>query len=282
MPKTVDLLDSANQKFDPGGSGMTSNNAQDAILEAFNDVEVAKDTTPALGGDLDLDGHNILITNPSDELEGAIGLALNNTDVFFARIEPGGTYNPADGGILCKSGALELGGSVVEIPALKGTKVRDLRITEDGIIFAAELPDPGWEVSDTSTFDHNFGNGKTQGSWVEVQGLEVLFGGAVSIGDRVDIFVNLYVENTEDKAGTIEIGVGINGANPTVVGASKSVGPEALTYVPVSWVFISGANYTTGDRIDVFARRGVSQDDAHLYLRGTTSEHGMIVSVPAA
>ncbi len=280
MPKTVDLLDSANQKFDPGASGMTSSNAQDGIIEAYNNTEVANDTTPALGGDLDLDGNYILITNPSDGLEGAIGLALNNTDVFFARIEVAGTYNPADGGILCRPGVLELGGSVVVIPALKGTGIRDLRITEDGIIYAADLPTPGWQVSDTSTFNHDFGNGKTVGPWVEVQDLEVFFGGAVSIGDRVDVFVELYVENTEDKAGTIEIGIGINGANPAVVGSNQSVGPEALTYVPVSWSFISSANYTTGDRIDVFARRGASQDDAHLYLRGTTSEHSMIISVP--
>ena len=281
MPKTVDLLDSVNQKFDPGGSGMTSTNAQDGIIEAYDTVEVAKDTTPALGGDLDLDGNNILITNPSDGVEGAIGLAANNIDVFFARIESGGGYDPSDGGILCKPGALELGGGVVQIPALKGTKVRDLRITEDGIIFAAELPDPGWQVSDTSTFDYDFGNGNTQGPWVEVQGLEVFFGGAVSIGDRVDVFVELYVENTSNRAGTLEVGVGINGANPTVVGSSQSVGPEALTYVPVAWLFLSGANYTTGDRIDVFARRGVSQNNANLFLRGTTSEHTMVVSVPA-
>lgn len=245
-------------------------------------ADLSLDGSPTLGSDLDLNGYDILITNSTDGVEGAIGLAQDDTSVFFAHVDSARTYDPSDGGILCSPGVLSLYGSVVTIPALEDATVesRDLQISSDGVIFAAPLPVPGWEVSDTSTFNHSFGTGKTTGPWVEVQDLEVNFGDDVTAGDRVDVYVELYVENTEDKPGVIEIGVGINGATPTVVGANKSIGPESITYIPVAWSFITATDYTTADRIDVFARRGASQDDATLHLRGTTSEHTQIVSIP--
>ena len=248
----------------------------------FISASVSDDPAPILSGNLDLNGYQIHITNSSDGLEGAIGLAQNDIDVFFGHTNIDGGYNSADGSILCQPGILSLGGSVVDIPALKGAEPRDVQVSEDGILYAAPLPDPGWEVSETSTHNHDFGNGKTQGPWVEVVGLSINPGDDIATGERVDFYVELYVENTEDKSGTIEVGVGINGADPTVAGANKIVGPDAISYIPVAWQLIAGADYTTADTFTVFARRAASQDDAHLYLRGTTQPHAVIASIPGS
>ena len=288
MAKVIDLLDSINQKFSNLLSGLTATNVQDAIDEIDANVgtkigAVQDDLSPILGGDLTTNNNFIRITNDVAELRGGIGVPLvNNKDVFFGNVTSDGGYSPTDGGILCQPGVLELGGSVLSVPALKDVEIRDVHVSEDGILFAAPLPQPGWEVSDTSTFDHSFGLGNTQGPWVEVVGLEINPAADVNVGDRVDIFVELYVENTQNKAGTIEIGIGINGVNPTVSGASVSVGPNTITYVPVSWSDTTHGGLVTTDVIDVFARRGVSDNNADLYLRGTTSPHQMIVSVPSA
>ncbi len=245
----------------------------------WENLKIADDPAPILGGQLDTDNNEIVLSNVSSIVQGAIGIDSSNVSVYFAHVTSTG-YDPADGGILASPGKVGLHGSVVEVPSMAGAESRNVQVSEDGILYAAPLSQPGWEVSDTSTFNYSFGNDKTQGPWVEVVGLEVNPVADVDVGDRVDVYVELYVENTEDKAGTIEIGVGINGADPLVVGASVSVGPEALTYVPVSWSTTSHGGLTTTDRLDVFARRGVSVDDASLHLRGTTSQHEMIVSIP--
>ncbi len=249
----------------------------------WENLKIADDPTPILGGDLDLDGYKILLTNPTDVVEGAIGLLANNTDVFFGHVNADLTYNPADGAVLGQPGRLSLGGSVVEVAAfVGGTDNRDVQVSPEGVLYAAPLPQPGWEVPATSTFDHDFGNGSTQGGWVAVTGLTVNPGDNITTGDRVDAYANLYVENTEDKNGNIEIGIGVNGADPTIAGANSTVGPETITYIPVSWSFVAGADYTTADTFTVFARRAVSVDDAHLYLRGTTQSHNMLLSIPGS
>ena len=246
----------------------------------WENLRITDDPTPVLGGDLDLDGYNILLTNPTDGVEGAIGLAANNTDVFFGHVNADLIYNPADGGILCQPGKLTLGGSVVEVPVFKSAENQDVQVSPEGILFAAPLPHPGWEAPATSTYDHDFGNDKTQGPWVAVTGLTVNPGDNITTGDRVDAYANLYIENTEDKTGAIEIGIGINGADPTAIGINKSVGPDSISYIPVAWIFIAVADYTTADTFTIFARRAASVDDAHLYLRGTAQSHSMLLSIP--
>ncbi len=247
----------------------------------WENLKVADDPAPMLGGQLDTDNNEIVISNAADAIQGGIGVNPNDAAaVYFAHVTATG-YDPADGGILAAPGKVGLHGSVVEVPSLVGAESRNVQVSEEGILYAAPLPATGWEVSDTSTFDYSFGNGSTVTAWVEVGGLEINPVADVDVGDRVDIFVSLYVENTEDKSGTLDIGIGINSADPIAVGASVSVGPETLTYIPLSWSTTTHGGLTTSDRIDVFVRRGVSVDDATLHLRGTTSEHEMLVSVPS-
>ncbi len=253
-------------------------NASDITITAI--AKLADDPGPSLSANLVTENNYILLRDNVPIEQGAIGVLGTEPGVFLARTADN-AYDPADGGIAAKPGALALHGSIIEVPSFSNSVNRDVRVSDTGVLYAADLDAPGWEVSDTSTYDHDLGNGNTTGPWVEVVGLEVNPVADVAAGDRLDIYIELYVENTSNKAGTIEISVGVNGATPTVVGASQSVAPLTITYIPVAWSTTTHGGILATDVIDAFVRRGNSDNNANLFLRGTTAPHEMIVSVPS-
>lgn len=92
MPVNIDIFDSANQKFDPGVSGMSSNNAQDGIIEAYNNT--------GSGGEAN-SGANVG-TGQGESYRDKVGTVLN-----FKRLSAGtdiGIQNNADNIVISYTG----------------------------------------------------------------------------------------------------------------------------------------------------------------------------------
>ncbi len=247
---------------------------------------VIEDTTPELGGDLIAGGANnriISITDLTATQRGILGFSTLFDGVGIGYKTSANPYEPEDGGLVAKAGQLILGGTTLTFDQLQHSQAegyRDLVIAQNGNVFAMEPPVPGWSASDTSDFQHNFGNGKTQGPWVLVTNLSLMPTQDIAVGDRVDVQINLSVENVEDKTGTLTVGIGIDGAEPTDVGVSNKISGDTNTTVPIAITTTTHGGITTSQTINVFARRGASTDDAHLYLRGNIADHELFVTVP--
>ncbi len=309
MAKILDLLDSVNQKFDPGASGMSSTNAQDAILEAYNNpanlpvggivaqyirkqsgtdydvlwenLKIADDSTPILGGELQTDNNDIILQDAVLVEKGRIGYEATIDGVYIGFISnPANGFNPlTDGGVSAKAGEVSLSGSIVELNAFKnGTENLQVYVSPDGVLFGVVPPIPGWEETDTDNADYSF---PALGSWVQITGLFITVPQAVDAGDRIDATVNLYFQEVGGRGGTIDIGIGINGVAPTT--ALDNVRMEAGfdANVPVSITTTTHGGIAINDTVNVFVRRS-TQDHANFspQLLGSINPSELIVSVP--
>ncbi len=283
MAKILDLLDSKNQKFDPGASGMSSTNAQDGIIEAYSIVNVQFDLTPTLGGDLQTNNNDIIIQDGSANEKGRLKYISAENAVALAFIsDPGAGLDPkTDGGILAKAGELTLAGSITEVINLSGSGTQQVYVSDDGVLYGVEPPVAGWTETDVDNADYTF---PTLGTWVEIVGLVITIPQPVDVGDRVDAFINLYIQNgSSNTGGSIDIGIGIDNVAPTTALNNISIEGGFDAVVPTSITTTLHGGLAIGQTLSVFVRRS-TQDNAQFnpQLLGSIDPSELIVSVPTA
>jgi len=241
-------------------------------------LNIVEDLTPQLGGPLETLDNNIVITDGAGVIEGVI---VNSTDgIAIAYTGADGIYESTDGGINLVPGVVELHGTVTKVVSLEGTESRQVYCSPDGQLYSVVPPDAGWEVIDTSQDTTDLGKGKNIGPWVEISDLTVNPVEDVDAGDRLNLYINLYVENTKNDAGTLHISIGINGVQPTAISKSLVIGGGTLTFVQAGFSVFNHGGLITTDDITVWIQRGDSAKDGQIILRGNLADHTFTVSVP--
>lgn len=216
---------------------------------------VVDDTTPTLGGPLETDGNDIVIRRADTTELGRI--LADDTDTLSAfGYFPGGVYDQDNGAIGVGPGEVIVHGSNVNVPTLSNPENRQVWVDIDGNLFAVAGQEAGWsEPPVTSSIDQNLGAGTGVGSWFPVTGLISTLPSEHTSGDKVVMEFSVQVVNLSlIHAGTIDVGYGINGANPIgfvseiVVGGFDGTISDSISVISL----VADA----GDTISVFARNG--------------------------
>lgn len=249
--------------------------------------QVVSDTDPVLGGDLETKGNEIILTRADNTVHGALlaeetlgGAALYYTDTA-------GAYDTLNGAIQVGAGHVTLFGSVARVDSLRHVETARQQVyaDQDGGLYAVEEPPPGWTADDTDAADYDLGApGTGTGVWVDMTGLAVVTGGDLATGERVDIAVTLSIANkSSNRSGLVEIYYGVAGNTPGAgdVDDTAPVSPGFVGQLTLGGVELSGADYTSGTDITIWARAaGGSGVGYGLDLLGSIiAPHRLIVSV---
>lgn len=240
----------------------------------------AGDVTNPLTEDLQTDGFSVVIQESGGAESGQMGTD-GEGNTFLVKTTDSG-YDPANGGILATPSGLQLHGSVIRGVNLNEAegRSRELWITGDGDFYGV-LPDPpSFEDSASSSSDFDLGTGTGVGSWVKVSDMEVTLPVPIAPGDRLDIFTQLTVVNkTSNRAGTIEIGWGLDDAAPTS-GITENISDGFDSPIPVN-ITLTSTTLPAGSRIHVWARR-TSGDNSQfgVDLLGSQLDHQLEISGP--
>ena len=241
-------------------------------------ANIVEDPSPQLGEALETLGHNIQITDAVGEITGLVG--ESSSGIAFVYTGPDGIYEETDGGVNLVPGIVELHGTTTVVKALEGTTSRQVYCSPDGNLYPVEPPAQGWVATDTSADTTGLGNGNTEGPWIEIADLIVNPVADVADGSRLDLLIGLYVENTANDTGTLNVGIGKNHVDPTFVGASLSVAGKTKAMLQFSFISTTHGGLLTSDDLTVYIQRGVSDKNGNLNLRGTERAHDFTVSVP--
>lgn len=183
-------------------------------------ADVIDDTSPQLGGKLETRGQIINITNGSDESQAGIGNITSGAarGAYFVYSHDGTTFESSDGGIGVLPGSCEIYGVPYLDSLTHSTNGgRDVKVSETGILYAVDPPPVEWADDDTDPGAYSRA-GVGVGTWQQITGLEVTAGGDVAAGSQLNIAARVYTVNGVPHEGTVEIGVGVNGAAPTTTG----------------------------------------------------------------
>lgn len=224
---------------------------------------------------------SVIILDDSNEEQGRVvpvaggGVAIASTS--------DGTYDENDGGLAALDGRVELHGAATQVKALEGSDSREVWVSSDGTLYpVTPSVDSSWSESDTDTGQYDLGTGTGTGSWVELTGLEITVPQAVTSGDRVDIFANLWISNkTSNRSGNVEVGFGINGASPAN-GISRPVPQGFNGYIPTN-ISTTTVTLSVSDTITIFARiTGGSNAQYGVDVDGSQGTLNLGVSTPAS
>jgi len=241
---------------------------------------VAQDLTPELGGTLDTLGNNIAIGNGAGGYEGLLGNLDSGTGCFLSyAIDT--TYNPTNGAIFLAPGEVHLSGSTVTLNSLEGTEARQVYCSAGGTLYSVVPPAAGWSVSDTDNGDYPL---DTLAQWVKITGLEIATPEDLAANDPVDITVNIHIiNNSSSRGGSIDIGVGINGAEPTTGGVNSVIAGDFDNLIPVNVSTAVAVERLTGTIFTVWIRR--SSEDHNQFdpeVHGSTgATHSLTVGTPS-
>lgn len=243
---------------------------------------LAEDTTPELGGHLSTKGQTVQIRDSGDNLRGVMGNQVTGNG-WYAVYSSDGNYDPLNGGAVFNSGGLELHGAAVSVEELSHTNTsgRQVYVSESGVLFGVDPPDPGWISTATDSGSHDLGTGTGAGAWVEVTALDMNVAEAVANGDRLDGGFQLYAVNkTGNRTGEVEIGYGLNGAAPTGVAAARPISAGFDGYLSGSFTLFN-VTLAQNDTLSIWARiNNGSQSAFGVDLVGTTNNHTSYISVP--
>lgn len=212
---------------------------------------------------------------------GVVGSATTFTGAYFA-YAPDGVYAPQSGAFAVLPSGAEIHGTTVAIENFKGTGAKQVYSNDAGALVEVEPPAPGWETApDTDAGSYATGTGTGLGSWVELTGLQVNPVADLS-AERLDVFYKLTADNdTTNRTGVIEVGISIDGADPTS-GDQYSIAAD-FTGELGGVLTILSATVTTGQTIGLKVRRvSGSHSSFGVTLDGSTTPHEMLASTPAA
>lgn len=249
-------------------------NIQPADIGALENI--IDDLTPQLGGDLESKGKNIVLTQADDTILGVVaekdnGFAISNSETA--------AIDSAKGGVNIQPEGVEFTGSIPKFSPLAGNEIRQVFCSPNGTIYPVAAPSVDWEENDTDNTVVTF---PALTTWVEIPGLTIALPEDVSLGNRLNIAVNLFCTNAgTNQQGTIGISFGINGAQP--IGApvaSVTLVGGINTSVPVDLSLEDHGGLLTADTITVWVQR---ESEAHPAFNpgidGNVTAHTLAVSV---
>ena len=238
-----------------------------------------------LSEDLATKGSDVLLTRLDDSQLGVLG-AGNTFDGWYIAYSPDGSYDPNDAAVAGLAGRLEMHGSVVVFEQLKHTDPQgyeEARLSPDGTLYGVSPPEPGWTdpavppLTDAGTYNPKAGGLNV---WQPLTGLDTTVQQAVAAGSILNMNGRIYVVNPSAQDGNLEIGFGVNGAQPTVTSDSKLIQAGYASYIPIGIVDKTG--YAQNDVIRLWAR--VTSESNTNYapsITGTTNNHEITLSAPA-
>ena len=165
------------------------------------------------------------------------------------------SYDPNNGAVNVASGLVEMHGAQANVQTLADDVVGPVWSDSTGNLFGVEPPDPGWEDGAISAgVTVQFPNA-SPGAWVLIPGLQTIIAQDVVDGDPLDVtaFVHL-VESSGNQSGTVEMGFGINGADPLVSQANKVISGGFEGYFTAGFTIRSHGGLTAGQTVDVYMR----------------------------
>ncbi|RLA19966.1 MAG: hypothetical protein DRQ56_04215, partial [Gammaproteobacteria bacterium] len=261
-------------------AALTLTESQISDLQSYM-LQVINDTNPQLGGALETQNNDIIIQNSSLTEVGRLGVLASDDGIAIARTS-NGVYDANDGGVSAQAGVVALHGGVANVQTLAGTGNRQVYVNSEGSFYDVVPAEPAWTESDTDIGDYAL---NTLGAWVEMTGLVISVPSTVDIGAPVQITANLHiVNNSANRGGTIDVGVGKNGVDPTFNGANKVIVGDMDSVIPVSVTTTSHGGLTSGDTLSIFARRATEEHSQFApEMHGSTgAEHELIVSTASA
>ena len=248
---------------------------------------VIDDTDPYIGGDLKIGGASnftAVFTDASGIEQGSAGyVASPKTGVFLA-YAPSGAYSETDGAVLAIPGALEAHGAAFQVESIQHSTSTGQQVycTPEGVLYGADPPPPGWSDEATDTGSYDLGTGTGVGAWVELTGTVATIQSDVAAGDRLEIQgLVTAVNKTTNRAGTIEIGYGLDGAAPVGAGEAYSIVGGFSGSLPAStWSWSTHGGLTAGQTISLWGRRTFGDHASFgVDLVGTTDNHVLEIFV---
>ena len=201
---------------------------------------------------------------------------------------PDGIYTAEDGAVELREGIVELHGSQCKIDALQfaptGNELGQIvHVSEDGVLFGVDAGAPGWEITATDSTNTNLGTGDTTGPWFQLGFAPPLaVPQDVAPGEVIHIQVSIHWVNLSGFGGNVDVGIGIDGAQPTAPGDTVSIGGGFTGYIAESFVDAS-LTLMAGQTLEVWARinSGVTAAFAPI-AEGLTNNHTAYIYLEAA
>ena len=167
---------------------------------------------------------------------------------------PDGTYSPASGGFSADAATAEVHGTTFTIPSLAGTETRGLHITVKGDVFAVDLPEPGWSLSDSDTLIDT----PLSAAWADIGLLVTTTASEPAVeGDSIYFQVIAQASNLLGNiTASIAVGIGVDGADPTGAGVPWTI-PKGAIATPISSVTLQApvGGYPTGTVFRAYAQK---------------------------
>ena len=264
------------------GGSTTQDVANSTINIADVMLKVIDDTAPQLGGELQTKGQQISITSTGDTYQAFIGDLVTRPGGYFAFTPDGATFDPNDGGFTVEPGISHAYGiSIVEDLKHATAGGQQVYVSTDGVLYGVEPPAAGW--SDSAADNANYlRSGTGLNVWQLLTGLQTTAAEAVSSGDRFDVAAAVHTNNTTSRTGTIELGFGINGAQPASAAQSYVIVENFTGYLNFSTTTTT-ITLAQNDTLDIWARvtsESNTQFSAGLQFDGSVNNHEQFISVP--
>ncbi len=236
---------------------------------------LSEDLTPELGGNLDTIGNDILFQDGSNNYCGAIGRTTD--DKLGLIYSTDGTLDPLNGAVVLGNGLSEIHGTTTSVSSLSGASAQQVYCNSDGTLYSVTPPLPAWSISDTDTGDYPL---EVLGTWVSMAGLAVTAPLDVLAGNLVSVVVNVHIHNlSATRFGTVNIGIGINGATPSEASTNYYIPGGFVGYIPVSLSTTNHGGITAGDTIEAWGQRSSESNGAfEPVLEGSVNYHELILS----
>ena len=240
---------------------------------------VEDDPAPRLGGNLQLVGNRILITDVADQFHGALGYSPTVAALFLSENTPG-EYFEEKGGISFQNGLTALHGTGAQIKAMVGVGDRQVYADPDGNLYPVDPPTPAWDEEDSDAGSYTIFADVGTGPWVKMTGLSITTTSATDPGADVRCTTRAWVANAGATAGAVEFAWGVNAAEPTVAGVVVPIAPYEIGYVNASKSVAAAMVQPIGVVIQAWARRVA--DPAITFgctLNGNPNNHTLLVEV---
>jgi hypothetical protein len=218
---------------------------------------VEEDTSPTLGGNLELAGFRILVTDSADAFRGALGYSPTVEALFLSENTPG-DYLDDKAGISLQNGLLSLHGAQAQVKALVGVGYREVWCDPDGNLFPVLPAPPAWDVEDQSTAKvlPKGDDVDGVGAWVRITALECATAEDVAMGDAIGCTTRAYVNNLSAYSGDLEFGWGVGAAEPTAASGKTTVAVVAgfKGYVTANYYQEAVAAHPAGTLVTAWVR----------------------------
>jgi len=236
---------------------------------------VVEDTTPQLGGNLQLNNNKIIF----DDGSTFYGTAGSYSDGVYIAYSDDGNYYNTNGGLQLTQGSLIARGTKVSIESLKGTEYRQVYVSKDGDLFGVTPPASGWTVSDTSTDTVDLQ--QSIGTWFAIPNLKIALPEDVATNDILDVTATVMLQNYANQEGFVEFGIGIGGSQPTNGYNNTLISKNFYGGVSTSLGILADNDLSTGTELTFYIKIATGGDPAFdPWVHGGLGTHDLVVVSP--